>query len=83
MQILLSFLYSQRNRIIIAFQKRYGYDVAIFYIHMDEYTYRDARDARTNITMLDSVRYFEPEGLRTAVFKKIIIGYLKYARDRG
>ncbi len=32
---------------------------------------------------LRSVRYFQPSKYRTAVFKEILLSYLKYIKERG
>ena len=67
----------------MAFQERDGFDVVFFIMYTSETMYKDGRDDETYIALLDSVKYFEPNGLRTKVYYNIIISYLKYARDMG
>ena len=74
---------SSWHRIIMAFQERDGFDVVFFIMYTSETMYKDGRDDETYIALLDSVKYFEPNGLRTQVYYNIIISYLKYARDIG
>ena len=74
---------SDRGRVIIAFQEKDGFDVAFFMMYTQEWTYTEGKEDQVYISVLDSVQYFEPHGLRTQIYQKIIIGYLKYASDIG
>ena len=67
----------------MVFQERDGFDVVFFIMYALEYINNDGRDGEVYIALLDSVQYFEPHGLRTQVYQKIIIGYLKYTSSIG
>ena len=67
----------------MAFQEKDGFDVVFFMMYVSEWIYTDDRDNKVRIEYIDSVKYFEPSGLRTEVYQKIIIGYLRHARDIG
>ena len=71
------------KRAILAFQEKDDFDVAFFIMYTFEHIYKDGRDDDVYIALIDSVKYFEPDGLRTQVYYNIIISYLKYARDIG
>ena len=81
--VFISLYYSVRSRVIMAFQEKDGFDVAFFIMYTFEYIYKDERENDIYISLLDSAQYFAPDGLRTQVYQKIIIGYLRYARDNG
>ena len=67
----------------MAFQEKDGFDVAFFIMYISECISTDGGDDEIYISLLDSVQYFEPYGLRTQVYYNIIISYLKYSRDVG
>ena len=77
----------------MAFQEKDGFDVAFFMMFTYECMFKDgreyeqffllSRDDEVCISLLDSVKYFQPKELRTQVYQKIIIGYLQYAADIG
>ena len=67
----------------MAFQERDGLDVAFFIMYTLEWAGREGKEDEVYISLLDTVKYFEPHGLRTQIYWKIIIGYFKYSRDNG
>ena len=54
-------------------------------MHVQEYTSAcpEPNARRVYIGYLDSVYYFEPKELRTAVYHELLIAYLEYARRLG
>ena len=68
---------------IIAFLERDGFEVAFFILYANEWVYGDGRKDKVTIEYIDSVKYFEPSGLRTDVYQKIVISYLRHAGETG
>ena len=67
----------------MVFLEKDGFDVAFFVMYISEYFSLNGKENETYISLLDSVQYFEHDGLRTKVYYSIIINYLKYARYIG
>ena len=74
-----------RAKAIFAFTEIEGVDVCFFGMHVQEYGSEcDAPNTRrVYIAYLDSVHFFQPSYLRTAVYQEILIGYLDYAKSLG
>jgi hypothetical protein len=74
-----------RQKCILLFQKIDGIDVCLFCLYVQEFddSCPEPNKSRVYIAYLDSVEYFRPRRLRTAVYFEIIISYLKWAQARG
>ena len=74
-----------RSKCIVLFQKVHGVDVIIFVM----FVYECGDDCpepnrnRAYISYLDSVNYFRPKRMRTAVYHEILVLYLDFIRCRG
>jgi hypothetical protein len=62
-----------------------GLPVLIFLFYAQEYG-ADCPEPNRNrvyISYVDSVNYFQPKGLRTAVYQRLLLAYIQTASDRG
>lgn len=74
-----------RSKAIMAFYKTNGIDILFFVMYVQEY---DAKCPQPNtnrvyISYLDSVKYFNPAFLRTAVYQEVLISYLEFVKNLG
>ncbi|KAH9488456.1 hypothetical protein Btru_062790 [Bulinus truncatus] len=74
-----------RAKAMFAFEEIDGVDVCFFGMHVQEYgsSAPMPNTRRVYISYLDSVHFFRPRHLRTAVYHELLIGYLDYAKQLG
>ncbi|XP_077560859.1 CREB-binding protein-like [Haemaphysalis longicornis] len=74
-----------RAKALFAFQEIDGAEVCFFGMHVQEYGSEcpPPNTRRVYIAYLDSVQFFEPRRLRTAVYHEILLGYLDYVKNLG
>lgn len=74
-----------RTKAIFAFEVIEGVEVCFFGLHVQEYGNNcpEPNARRVYIAYLDSVHFFQPRELRTAVYHEILLGYLEYVRVLG
>lgn len=73
------------NRAIFAWQEIDGVDVCVFGMHVQEYG-EDCPEPNKQVvylSYLDSVHFFRPKQVRTAVYHEILLSYFKYVRRLG
>lgn len=74
-----------RMKALFAFEDVDGADVCFFGMHVQEYgsDCPPPNQRRVYISYLDSVHFFKPRHLRTAVYHEILLGYLEYVKRLG
>lgn len=73
------------NRAVFAWQEIDGVDVCVFGMHVQEYG-EDCPEPNRQViylSYLDSVHFFRPKSVRTAVYHEILLSYFKYVRKLG
>ncbi|OXA57107.1 CREB-binding protein [Folsomia candida] len=74
-----------KNKMVIAFEKIGGVDIAFFSFIVQEY-YSNCPGPNRNcvyLAYLDSVQAFQPHELRTQVYHTILLAYFKYVKLLG
>ena len=74
-----------RAKALFAWEDIDGVDVCFFGMHVQEYGSESSppNQRRVYLAYLDSVHFFRPKQLRTAVYHEILLGYLDYAKQLG
>lgn len=74
-----------RAKALFAWEEIDGVDVCFFGMHVQEYGSDSSppNTRRVYLAYLDSVHFFRPKQLRTAVYHEILLGYLDYAKQLG
>ncbi|XP_053577371.1 histone acetyltransferase p300 isoform X2 [Bombina bombina] len=74
-----------RTKALFAFEEVDGAELCFFGMHVQEYgsDCPQPNQRRVYISYLDSVHFFKPKSLRTAVYHEILIGYLEYVKKLG
>lgn len=74
-----------RAKAMFAFEEIDGVDVCFFGMHVQEYSSDSVQPntRRVYVSYLDSVHFFQPRHLRTAVYHEILIGYLEHVGQVG
>jgi E1A/CREB-binding protein len=74
-----------RTKAIFAFEDIDGTDVCFFGMHVQEYgsDCPPPNSRRVYIAYLDSVHFFRPKHVRTAVYHEILLSYINYCKNLG
>ncbi|KRZ44067.1 CREB-binding protein, partial [Trichinella pseudospiralis] len=82
---LMSYKFPYRSKAIFAFQIIDNKEICFFGMFVQEYgsSCPPPNSRQIYIAYLDSVKYFEPRNLRTAVYQEILLGYMEYAKSLG
>jgi len=73
-----------KAKAFFAFEEIDGVDICFFGVHVQEYPDAPAPNSRrVYLSYLDSVKFFRPRHLRTAVYHEILIGYFDFCRNLG
>lgn len=74
-----------RAKALFAWEEIDGVDVCFFGMHVQEYGSDSSPPNRRRVYLayLDSVHFFRPKQMRTAVYHEILLGYLDYAKQLG
>ncbi|KAJ8402202.1 hypothetical protein AAFF_G00370670 [Aldrovandia affinis] len=74
-----------RTKALFAFEEIDGVDMCFFGMHVQEYGWECPfpNTRRVYISYLDSIHFFKPQILQTAVCHEILIGYLEYVKRIG
>lgn len=74
-----------RAKALFAWEEIDGVDVCFFGMHVQEYGSDSSPPNRRRVYLayLDSVHFFRPKQVRTAVYHEILLGYLDYAKQLG
>merc|ERR1711920_436403 len=74
-----------KSKCLVMFQRVGGIWTLLYgvYVHEFDENEPEPNNRRVYISYLDSINYFQPRNLRTAVYHEVLRSYLMYCKQRG